>query len=376
MRKYSSILAELNEFFCGMITKSLSILSIDPSLEENAVFYQLKALSDADEEADLLATKGTDVAQKRWLRIAKTTEDLAQSHADGRLDLLSYRAELRLHGVYAALGRLISARAGIQVMLESMESTAKISDGSAQCEVAYYFFSDLHLREFTSAILDESVGYTPNDILQCLHSKSVTTKGNHKHGHLQKKMQEVLSSWGANHHDILHRLHSARDFFHDLERWLSKYNTFDIAVNTTSIQCWLSRLEDLLLPYINPSKNTKELAALKNSAPGAATIEAATCHTDGHYQDANTYHSNPGMINTNTGSVNAISIGQLTREDVIRSLGSLCQWYALNEPGSPAPFFLQRAIRTMNSDFMTILQDLLPESVGAFEKMVGLGTKK
>lgn len=353
-----------------MIASIFSILSVDPALEEGGAFYQLQALSDENEGADLLGTKNTDEVQKRWLQIANTTEDLAKSHTDGRLELLRYRADLRLRGIYAALGRLAGAHAGLQVMLESRESAEKIPDTSVPCEVACYFFSDAHLREFTSAPLHDAVAYTPSAMLQTLQSKPTVVKGVAKTDPALQKMQEALGNWGKNHRDILHRLRGARDFLRDLERWLSDNNTFGIAVNAGPIQQWLSRLEDLLLPYVAPSSAVAESGSARRLQPGGAINDALAAPADPNLLRANTVLPMLPAGNAN------LAIERLTREDVIACLRTLCQWYALYEPGSPAPYFLQRAIRSMNTDFMSILQDLLPESVGAFEKMVGLGAKK
>ncbi len=59
------------------------------------------------------------------------------------------------------------------------------------------------------------------------------------------------------------------------------------------------------------------------------------------------------------GGVGAIN----SRQDVLKTLDLLCKYYADNEPSSPVPIFLLRAKHLVTSDFMEIVQNLLPDSV-------------
>lgn len=59
-----------------------------------------------------------------------------------------------------------------------------------------------------------------------------------------------------------------------------------------------------------------------------------------------------------------------SREDVIRTLDRLCQYYERHEPSSPIPMLLTRAKRLVTMSFMEILGDLAPEGVGQ-AKIVG-----
>jgi type VI secretion system protein ImpA len=52
-----------------------------------------------------------------------------------------------------------------------------------------------------------------------------------------------------------------------------------------------------------------------------------------------------------------------SREDVIRVLTKVCQYYEKNEPSSPIPLLLERAQRLVAKSFFEILNDIVPESV-------------
>lgn len=60
-----------------------------------------------------------------------------------------------------------------------------------------------------------------------------------------------------------------------------------------------------------------------------------------------------------------------SRQDVIKMLDKICQYYQRNEPSSPVPFILQRAQRWAEMDFMAIIGDLTPDSLGEIQKVTG-----
>lgn len=60
-----------------------------------------------------------------------------------------------------------------------------------------------------------------------------------------------------------------------------------------------------------------------------------------------------------------------TRDDALKTIDLICQYFEHHEPSSPVPLILQRAKRLVAKDFMTILKDLVPEGMDQVEKMVG-----
>ncbi len=60
--------------------------------------------------------------------------------------------------------------------------------------------------------------------------------------------------------------------------------------------------------------------------------------------------------------------GEVTsREDVVRSLDKICEYYQRAEPASPVPLLLRRARRLVTMDFMEIVRDLTPSGVSEAE---------
>lgn len=54
-------------------------------------------------------------------------------------------------------------------------------------------------------------------------------------------------------------------------------------------------------------------------------------------------------------------VGEIgSREDAIRMLDKICEYFIHHEPSSPVPFLLKRAKKLVTKDFMAILNDLAP----------------
>jgi len=68
----------------------------------------------------------------------------------------------------------------------------------------------------------------------------------------------------------------------------------------------------------------------------------------------------------------ARAVGALrTRDDCVRVLDQVCEWFAQNEPSHPAPLVIQRAKRLVKMNFLEIIRDLAPDGMRQVEDVVG-----
>ncbi len=67
----------------------------------------------------------------------------------------------------------------------------------------------------------------------------------------------------------------------------------------------------------------------------------------------------------------AISSDITSRQDVVRTLEKLCEYYARVEPSSPVPYVLKRAQRLAQMDFMQIIDDLSPDALKEIQRVTG-----
>jgi type VI secretion system protein ImpA len=96
--------------------------------------------------------------------------------------------------------------------------------------------------------------------------------------------------------------------------------------------------------------------ALERRAPAAPAAPAA-----------------PGVPNQADSSQTAQPVGLInSRKDVIRALEHICTYYVLNEPASPVPLLLKRALRLVEKNFFEIMQDLAPDSVAQIKLISGI----
>jgi type VI secretion system protein ImpA len=100
----------------------------------------------------------------------------------------------------------------------------------------------------------------------------------------------------------------------------------------------------------------------KRLAPYAGGPAAEAGSADG--ADGGTAGAAPGPGKAISGEVQS-------RQDVIRMLDKICEYYRRHEPSSPVPFILQRAQRWAEMDFMQIIGDVTPDALGEIQKITG-----
>lgn len=60
-----------------------------------------------------------------------------------------------------------------------------------------------------------------------------------------------------------------------------------------------------------------------------------------------------------------------SRDDVVRALDAVCEYYRAREPSSPVPILLNRAKALVSKDFLEIIQDLVPDGMSQLRLIRG-----
>lgn len=76
-------------------------------------------------------------------------------------------------------------------------------------------------------------------------------------------------------------------------------------------------------------------------------------------------------VTTTTGPAKSISGEIQSRQDVLKMLDKICQYYSRSEPSSPVPLLLRRAQRLAAMDFMAIINDMSPDAVAVVRTITG-----
>lgn len=96
---------------------------------------------------------------------------------------------------------------------------------------------------------------------------------------------------------------------------------------------------------------------LAQRAPAAGTSPGADAH-DGAGGGRAAGVSTPGAIGT--------------RDDAVRTLDAVAAFFRKHEPSSPVPLFIERAKRLVGKDFLTVLEDVIPDSVAQAKSVGGI----
>jgi len=79
-----------------------------------------------------------------------------------------------------------------------------------------------------------------------------------------------------------------------------------------------------------------------------------------------------GTVHTNGTGHRAALSGEITsRDDVVRALDKICDYYARHEPSSPLPLLLQRCKRLATMSFIEIVREMMPDGLSQVEIIAG-----
>lgn len=115
-----------------------------------------------------------------------------------------------------------------------------------------------------------------------------------------------------------------------------------------------------------------DLAPLKQLLRHAVQIvteHAPTAEADEQATPAEAETSGPGASAGPSAPRASTEVGN--RDDVLKALDRILNYYARHEPSSPVPVLLSRAKSLVNADFATIVRNLIPDGVSQFEKFRG-----
>jgi type VI secretion system protein ImpA len=100
--------------------------------------------------------------------------------------------------------------------------------------------------------------------------------------------------------------------------------------------------------------------SLDEAAPAATSAQVAAVAAPANGNG----HAASGAANGRAASAPPATNGEISsREEVIRALDRICDYYKRYEPSSPVPLFLNRAKRLASKSFLEILRDLTPDAL-------------
>jgi len=118
--------------------------------------------------------------------------------------------------------------------------------------------------------------------------------------------------------------------------------------------------------------STLDEAPVSTQTGGIDTYAVADNSTNVEFNENSM--SDEAPVSTQTGARPVVATAINTRDDVKRSLDTLCAYYQEYEPSSPVPLLLKRAGQLVDMDFMDIIRNLAPAGLSEVEKIRGPDT--
>lgn len=122
-------------------------------------------------------------------------------------------------------------------------------------------------------------------------------------------------------------------------------------------------------PNLDPlSRQLKEIQKAVSLYSGATPSVSTSMETSSEISQGTPVSSVAVSAALPTGTVSGIH----SRADVIKALDLICDYYRVAEPSSPIPLLVQRARRLVEGDFLTIINELAPESLANLRSVTGV----
>lgn len=147
---------------------------------------------------------------------------------------------------------------------------------------------------------------------------------------------------------------------------------------TTSLDA-INQLETVITNYVGlsdaPSFAELRLFLKESKAFLADSLEKKDGGTDLNQSvttDGNTLESEGITVSLTTTTTQKSVLGVINNnQDVIKTLNLVCDYYRKNEPSSPVPLFVERAIKMVGKSFMDVLKEIAPTGVDEAKIILG-----
>jgi type VI secretion system ImpA family protein len=158
----------------------------------------------------------------------------------------------------------------------------------------------------------------------------------------------------------------------DPERKAEVTDAFAAAVaKLDAIRDALQRADAVLVAHAGSDTGTnftptyEALASLRSAvAPYAGIADEA----DSDYDGDSAHSGEPSRAASAGGP--ALSGTVNSREDVLRAIDAITDYYKAREPGSPVPVLMRRARHWVGMDFLQVLDDLVPDSIADAKRVL------
>ncbi len=318
-------------------------------LEYDPAFQQMETLLQTKPEQEfgdtIIPAEGPD-----WKGVEKQAADLIKRTCDLRVLANVAIAQLHTSGLVAFANAMNALNACMETFWDSIYPELDVEDNN-DATMRYNALQILNdhnmvcegLVRSPLVVLKGVGGFSLHDI-ELAEGKTKPVDDEEVHD-----LALILGAFGEASADEMTTLgESVRNSITELQRTQSLWD--QLAENAPDLD-----LQDTLkvLNYIRE--------AMANYAPAAAA--ASSDDENGEIGDDEVQ----GTVKEKSisGSIN-------DRNDVVRAIDKICEFYTANEPSSPVPLLLRRAQRLVSMSFVEILEDIGPDGVSQVKHIGGI----
>lgn len=337
-------------------------------LESTLELYALEAAAKEPEEAGIKGVATVDA--RNWSAIAKQASGLLEQSKDLRAAVHLSRALLHTRGVLgygAAIGL-------IRALLERYWADAypALEDDGRDADVRLNAIRELwnartlaQLRVTTLLTSRELGVFSVNDVLVATGAPGARASAS------SPPPQHVTRALTTHPRGDLVALAAAVRTACDDLRWISTFVAQQVGghlpLNPAPLISPAGERPAGILDGLSKVLSEYDVAADVSASPAVAQPEHQATNGANAMAAASTGAQTPAAMQL---------IGEAqTRDDVLRLLDHVCEYYARHEPSSPVPLLLERAKRVANMSFLDIVRDLADKGLPQVEALAGKENK-
>lgn len=316
-------------------------------LEYDAEFLQLER----DAQGKPERTMGDSVRPAeppQWRQIEQSTTDLLQRSKDLRITHFLLQSALALNG-FSGLGDALTLINDLLVRywpsLYPQLDADDDNDSTVRINALSGIACDTNIRLLRESLLTRSRTFGPVSLRAALNASGLQSFSDEQltpdelAGALRDTDPEQLSAVSS----ALQEAHDAADA---IERYVSDQVGSAQGVDLCALKLPLKQALHILAEYVPHGVGTNK--PVEGSGEETATESA------------------PIAV------ISPRASGDIAnRDDVVRNLDRILDYYARHEPSSPLPVLLSRAKNLVHADFATIVRNLIPDGISQFENLRG-----
>ncbi|WP_156293747.1 MULTISPECIES: type VI secretion system protein TssA [Serratia] len=308
-------------------------------VEFDPLYSEIEAtLAQQDESSDPLSMSH-EQPKINWPLIAEQSTKLLEQCYDLRVALWQIRAKMHQEGVCALFRGLNKLAEKIE---ENREPIYPISDDNSintgHAAALCWLSTSQCIAELKSVRLTAEHAYNIQDLF---NSEFEANESNRFLTASSNSLVAVNTYFQQNGYpDLLEQFISIRNFIKKIESYANQYSD-GYRLDCDQLHAFLSKHITLLSQSITNINSN-----------GIDQDEIAT-------------------LSLSTSVVNSSDINIRSRQEIIFMLDRILEYFQNYEPSHPAPIFIRRTKQMMGMDFISIVEDLLPESSSTLQLFTG-----